>query len=171
MSSGRIANAVAFQIGWFACVLGAAWGYWWAGPLFVAAFALLQLGLLEDRRRESRLILVTLLIGWVFDSVLILFGYYIPKANVFEGWGSSPWLVAMWVNFALTLRHSMSWMRGRYGVGAVMGAIFGPMAYHAGVRLGAMSIPDGPMAMTLLLAAGWAAAIPFLLWFAWRDEV
>lgn len=165
-----VANAVAFQVGWFACVLGAASGNGWIGPLFVGLFVLVQLWISEERWKEVHLLLGTLVVGWSFDTVLIGLGYYSPVSNVFEGWGSSPWLVAMWVNFALTLRHSMRWLKGRYGLGAVMGAVSGPLAYHAGIRLGAMTMLDGPYIMTLLLSIGWAIAVPLLIWLAWRED-
>lgn len=168
--AGRLGNFVGFQIGWFACVLGAAHGYWGLGPVVVALILLIQLSVVSNSASEIRLVLVSLILGYVFDSSLIHMGLFSLNANVLEPWGSSPWMAAMWVNFALTLRHSMSWLRGRYFLGAALGAISGPFAYLAGARLGAMEILTGPLSFGLALGSSWAAAVPLLIWVSWRKE-
>ncbi|MBE0603035.1 MAG: DUF2878 family protein, partial [Deltaproteobacteria bacterium] len=49
-------NIVLFQAAWFASVLGAARGWYWAGPLAVALAAAVCLAQAEDRRKEALLL-------------------------------------------------------------------------------------------------------------------
>jgi hypothetical protein len=168
--ASRLGNFIGFQIGWFACVLGAAHGYWALGPVVVALILIIQLSAVSNPAAEIRLVLLSLILGYFFDSSLIQMGFLSLNANVLAPWGSSPWMAAMWVNFALTLRHSMNWLRGRYLLGAALGAISGPLAYLAGARLGAMEILAGPLSFGLALGSAWAAAIPLLVWVSWRGE-
>jgi len=165
-----LASFAGFQIGWFACVLGAAYGYWTVGPVVVGLIVLLQLTIVPNTAAEMRPILAALILGYLFDSSLIQMGLFSLKSNVLPSWSSSPWMIAMWVNFALTLRHSMSWLRGRYLLGAALGAIAGPLAYFAGARLGAMEILTDPLTFSLALGAAWAAATPLLTWVSWGGE-
>jgi hypothetical protein len=168
--AGWFGNFIGFQIGWFACVLGAAHGYWALGPVVVALILILQLRVVSNPASEIRLVLFSLILGFLFDSSLIQVGFFSLNANVLAPWGSAPWMAAMWANFALTLRHSMSWLRGRYLLGAALGACCGPLAYVAGARLGAMEILAGLLPFGLALGSAWAAAVPLLIWVSWRDE-
>ena len=61
----------------------------------------------------------------------------------------------------------MNWMRGRYVLGGIAGAIFGPAAYRAGTALDAISIEAAPEPW-LMIAGIWALALPLLLWLRER---
>ena len=45
-------NIGSINLGWFTCVLGAANGYNWLGPAFVAVLVMIHLNLIPARRRE-----------------------------------------------------------------------------------------------------------------------
>jgi hypothetical protein len=165
-----IVNFVGFQIGWFACVLGAAYGKPWVGPLVVLFLFLVHLALSGEKPREVALALAAAVIGFAFDSLLIAAGTFFPARDFFPAPLSSLWLVAMWVNFALLLNVSLRWLKGRYFLGAALGFIGGPMAYYAGARLGAIRMPD-PLALKLLiLAVAWGLAVPFLFWISGKKS-
>jgi hypothetical protein len=71
------------------------------------------------------------------------------------------WIVAMWGLFATTLNLSMSWLRGRQWLAALLGAVGGPLAYLAGARLGGLQMPDPVLALAVQ-ALGWAVLLPVL---------
>jgi hypothetical protein len=71
----------------------------------------------------------------------------------------------MWALFATTINVSMAWLKNRWLLASSMGAIFGPLAFIAGERLGAVQFIDRPLAL-LTLAVGWACLMPMLLWLA-----
>jgi hypothetical protein len=71
----------------------------------------------------------------------------------------------MWALFATTINVSMAWLKNRWLLASSMGAIFGPLAFIAGERLGAVQFIDRPLAL-LALAVGWACLMPMLLWLA-----
>jgi hypothetical protein len=59
----------------------------------------------------------------------------------------------------------MSWLKGRFVLAAVLGAIAGPLSYLAGVKLGAAQWGDETQAL-VLLGIIWAIAMPLLFWWA-----
>jgi hypothetical protein len=59
----------------------------------------------------------------------------------------------------------MSWLKGRFVLAAVLGAITGPLSYFAGVELGAAQWGDETQAL-VLLGIIWAIAMPLLFWWA-----
>ena len=73
------------------------------------------------------------------------------------------WIVVLWVLFALTLNHSLSWLKGRVVLAAIFGALGGPLAYVAGEKLMAVTIVE-PNTL-LILAIGWAFITPLLISF------
>lgn len=162
-------NLVAFQAGWFACVLGAAYGYPWAGPLVVALVVTVHLSLSIQPSRELAIILVAAGLGIVFDSALVRTGWLVYENGIVLA-GSAPyWIVAMWMSFATTLNVSLRWLRGRVLAATLFGAAGGPLAYLAGSGMNALEITDYPAALASL-AVVWAVAIPVLVTLAARFD-
>jgi hypothetical protein len=157
----KVANFIAFQAAWFAAVLGAAHGMPWLGVLAVPIALTLHLALSPDWRPELLLALAAAVTGFVFDSALIAGGAFSPIRSVFPAPFSSLWMVMLWVNLATILNVSMGWLRGRYVLAALFGAVGGPMAYYSGAKLGAMTaIP--PVNALLAIGVAWALVFPLL---------
>ena len=160
-------NFIAFQAGWFALVVGAAYGQLWPGMLLAGLAVAIHLALSERPGQEARLIVVALSAGLVCDSLLAASGWlrYASPAP-----GLAPyWILAMWALFATTLNVSMRWLKGRIGLAALMGAVFGPLSYIAGQRLGALEFIDFQAAVPAL-AIAWALAMPLLILAAARFD-
>ena len=137
-------NIASFYLGWFACLLGATHNMPWLGVLVMAALLALHLFLTANRTQELRFILVTGLLGTSLDSLLMLGGLY-TFTNHTLSWLCPIWMTALWMGFASTLNHSMRWLRGRYRLTCLFGAIGGPLSYYAGMGLGALSFVPSTM--------------------------
>jgi len=159
-------NFVLFQLGWFACVLGAAnQKVLWAasGTLAYIAFHVWRS---HSPRLELNLLIKAVLYGVSADTLLI----YLGLLNFGDEWPSpylSPvWMWILWALVASTVNGSLSWLRDRPILGAVLGAICGPMSYEAGIRMGAGSWgSNGELGGFLLTGVIWGLAIP--LFFYW----
>jgi hypothetical protein len=77
-------------------------------------------------------------------------------------------MVMMWPNFAGTLNSSMKWLRGRYRIGAILGAIAGPFSYYGGVQWGSVDLGWGFWPAMIVIGIEWALAMPALLWLSAR---
>jgi hypothetical protein len=162
-------NFVAFQIGWFACVLSAANGLPWLGLLVVSLVIGLHLLLAERPGQEFRLIVLAVLLGLVFDSMLVYSGW-LRYASPDPFAGLAPyWILGMWALFATTLNVSMSWLKNKTIMALLLGAIFGPLSYMAGQRLGALEFGDFRSGMAALVVV-WALAMPLLMIAAVRFD-
>lgn len=166
----RTANFVAFQIGWFACVLGAAYGRPWLGPVVVSMLLAIHIRNVPDRWAAFCLVLVVALIGFVVDSLLGYVGLLLYRDSLLVLWLCPPWLLALWLIFATTLQHSLSWLVGRYGLAALLGAVFGPVSYYAGQQLGALQLGGSVPVTVSILAAVWATLLPLLLLWSGRKD-
>ena len=158
-------NVLAFQVGWFASVLGAARGLPWAGPLVVTL--VLGYNLFQNSRWLPEMLLsaVAALLGLFVDSALIAYGVFSP-VRYWVPFPLSPiWMVFMWVNFATLINVSLKWLHGRYLLAAFFGALGGPAAYYGGAQLGATRHAMG-MEDLLILAVVWCGAVPALFYVA-----
>ena len=158
-----VINFAAFQFGWFATVLGAAGGMPWLGPLAVLAVVAVHLRRARRPAVEAQLLMIALLLGVVLDS-LVLAGGWISYPN--GAWlpGFAPyWIITLWALFATTLNLSLGWMKQRYVLAALFGAVGGPLSYLAGAKLGAMNFVDTAPAI-MALAFAWSLAMPLLVY-------
>ncbi len=158
-----VTNFILFQLCWLANVVGAGVGWAWAGPLVTAVWIAFHLGAVtDDRISEGWLLMGAAAFGYAADSLLVLIGVIEFPAHARLGAPSTLWMVALWVSFAATLRHALRWLAGRYVLGAVLGAIGGPLAYRAGEALDAIVIPDSVPGL-IAVSVEWLIAMPILL--------
>lgn len=165
-----VVNAVAMQAVWFSSVLGAANGWPWLGVLAAALMIGAYLWRTTHRLRLLGLVLVAGLIGLVGETLLMRMEFVRYAENVpFLTWPPA-WLLALWLAFATTLDLSLGFLKGRLGIAAILGAIFGPLAYFGGARLGAMTFGDPLWLSLVVMALFWALAMPVLSEIARRAD-
>jgi len=163
----KILNFALFQAGWFACVLGGAHDM--AMAAVAAAVAVIVINLWWQRETlvcELRLIIVATVIGFSFDTVNLSLDVFSLNGTARFPHLCPVWLAALWAMFGTTLHGSLGWLAGRYWLAAILGAVAGTISYLGGARLGAVTMnPDLAFSVTVL-ACGWAAAMPLLVWLA-----
>ena len=154
---------------WFSCVLGAAHGMPWFGPVVVAAVIVLHLARVSRPAPELKLIGIAAALGLVADSLLLASGWlYYPSGSWIPGLAPY-WIVAMWALFATTLNVSMRWLRASLPLALVFGAVGGPLSYAAGARLGGLEWVSPAWALGAL-AVLWAIATPLLVLLSSRYD-
>lgn len=161
-------NFMLFQVSWFACVLGAAYSLPWLGVLVTLVVVFWHFFQAKHMQPEIILMLTVLVIGGLYDQALLSAGL-IDYVN--HGWSSAVvpvWILALWLAFASILNVSLRWMREKYMLGVIFGAVGGPLAYLGAQKLGAVTI-HGINAL-LALSIGWAVITPILLVLAKRFD-
>jgi len=160
-------NFIAFQIGWFSAVLGAANQMPWLGPLVLLAVLAIHIRLVRRPDLEIGLVVACGILGLVFDSLLVMAGWVSYPSGVFSSVVAPYWIITMWMLFGTTLNLSMRWLHGRLALAAVLGAISGPASYWGGFKLGGIDFVE-PVAALAALSLGWAAVMPLLVTLARR---
>jgi len=164
-----ITNFILFQLGWFSCVLGAANDLPWLGPIVVLLIVIIHLALASILLEEVQLIFITLLIGGIWDSIMVLAGLMIFPSGMFASFLAPYWILALWILFATTLNVSFRWMKNRYLLAACLGGLAGPLAYFAGFKLDAVSMNE-PLVSSLIIGVGWFFIMPLLMWVSMRFD-
>ena len=155
-------NFLLFQLCWFGCVLGAARGLIWLGPILVLIFVPLQIFLLTERHKaELMFVLICGSLGFVLESLLITARVYVPAGE--ETLICPPWMTALWCNFGPLVSISLSWLKGKISLAFVLGALAGPLAWWGGEKLGALTVAPEFIFGYLPLSLVWAVILPTLL--------
>ena len=157
-------NFVLFQVAWFAGILGASNQMSHLG----VAIILLCLGIhfwrlpKQEMKHEALLVARCLALGFVIDSGLIQ-TQLMTYASAGPIGGISPlWMCLLWAALAITLNHSLAWLKKSYWLAAILGGITGPLSYLAGIKLGAGSMPNQSITLTVL-ALIWAIVMPLMV--------
>lgn len=153
-----LANALAYQVVWFLAILlgnpGAA-----AGAVLI--FILLVIS--ECREGDLKMIGLLTLLGLIVDGTLQHVGFFTFKS---PGFPIPFWLLVIWLGLAMTIHHSLAWLKDKLLLAALFGCLGGPAAYWAGTRMGAASF-NWPLATSLLvLAVIWLLIFPAIMLFS-----
>lgn len=144
---GKVLNALAFQVGWLACVLG---GTPWALPtvIMIVTCHLLWLGIPGEWRWLAGFALLSAGV----DGTLTLLG----GLRFTDGSELTPvlplWLWLLWPLFAITIHHSLAWLWSHPWLAMLGGALGGPSSYLGGARLADVEL------------APWAVAVQAVVW-------
>ncbi|MFT7617604.1 MAG: hypothetical protein ACI97A_001243 [Planctomycetota bacterium] len=163
-----VVHFLGFQACWFATILSATDGSPWRGPICIGIFALLHITFISPRRLEVIRLLAAAAFGFVADTLLISAG--ILQFGVGHETLPPAWMVTLWVLFMTTLPVTMPWLRKRYLIGALVGAIAGPVCYFAGAKLGALDIGSSELWSTSLISLEWLIATPVLIYLTERTN-
>ena len=158
----KVINFVLFQIGWFACVLSGAAMQPLIGALVAAAIIAWHVWRAQQPSREIILLLIAMLVGALWDSLLVWQAWLDYPAGMLLPNTAPYWIIIMWALFASTLNLSLRWLKDHLLISVILGAVAGPLAYYAGARLGAVDFVQ-PTAALIALALGWAVFTPLLV--------
>ena len=157
-------NLISVNIGWLACITGAAQGYHWLGMVVVPILFLIHITAIQ--RRKIRKILIVAIastaIGFLLDTTLIIVGAVEPNRWIIPAPFTTVWDLMIWANFSLTLDASLRFLQKRPLVAAFLGAVCAPGTYFAGDRLGALNFSEPVFSSLLWVGAVWLFAMPCL---------
>jgi len=162
MTSRAVLSFAFMQVGWFACVLGAAREYPWLGPAIVLEGLAVHVWAQPRGARVNEVLILAFaaVLGFLVDTALLRGGVMsVAGAAV-----SPAWLVALWPNLgAATARGgSLASLERRPILGVLLGLLGGPLAYDAGVRLGAIGVAGGRLGALAIIGAAWSLVLPAL---------
>lgn len=147
-------------------------GIWFLGVLNgdrggLMALSLLALHLVLSPRPLADIKMMVLFVtaGLLIDSILQMIGVltFSPPSRL-----TPFWLVVIWAGLATLPLHGLRWMQGRHWINVCFGALGGPLAYWAGVRIGSTSFPQSTLFSLGVLAVVWAVFWPLAMHAASR---
>jgi hypothetical protein len=163
LTGSVIINAVLFQITWFACAIGSANNLIWPAVVACAVLAAFQLHPKNRHQTDFKLIAIAIILGLIIDTAWIQLRFmeysdHIPFKEI-----APLWIIVLWIGFAMTINHSLNWLKKHPLLPAITGLVFAPLSYFAGVKLGALAFTGNLTVITLSLGLAWALAMTVLV--------
>ena len=150
MNYPKLLNLAIYQGIWFTAILGRESTEW-----VVFTILAMHVILCEDKRTELKVLFGVSGLGVLVDSMLAHTGVFVfsPSPEILP---IPLWLVGIWMGFAGTLRHSLSYFIDRPRLGMLAAGISAPLSYYAGMRLDAVSFGLGLFETMLLIGLIWS---------------
>ncbi len=156
-------NAMLFNAVWIACVAGSAKQLIWPSVLSVAVLALYQLHPKNRHPNDIKLVVLSIVLGIIVDTLWVQFGYMdFTEKRPFSSLAPA-WIIILWVGFALTVNHSLKWLKANLFLPAITGAIAAPLTYFAGIKIGAVEYTASVTEVSIGLAVAWAISLTILV--------
>ncbi len=165
----RLVNFVVFEGAWFACILGVSHGQPLWGTAAVAAGIAWHVAISARPATELALIGILCAIGLVAESLVVAQGNVAYPAGQPVAWLAPYWMVALWGEFGIALNVTLRWLKRKPWLAALLGAVFGPLSFMGGVRLGGARFVDEPAALVTLVVM-WAVLMPLAMWLSDRFD-
>lgn len=164
-----IFHLICYYLSWFSCILFASYNNPYGGPLVVLLITILQIIFLKNKVSSKILFFSPVLVstGFIIDSILVYYNFIDLKANPFIPL-SSPWMIALWVNFSIIFFDCFYNYFNKYLIWFFLSFFGFPLAYLSGVYFDAAYLPKGDIAY-LILGVTWAFIMP-LICYVFRDK-
>lgn len=156
----QLSVLVGFDLGWFACVVPAAAGAPYVGPIFVLLLAAVVLSMSDNFMGDALLLPIAAVFGYVVDGAMVLAGLFTFPQVAAWGWPVAWWMVALWVNLAVALPLIFKWTGRLPLIAALFGLIGGPLAYWSGALLGAVTVTANFWLTMAVIGVVWAITMP-----------
>lgn len=153
-----IANAVAYQVVWFTAIF---WSN--TGAVFGCIIILILLATSESRTNDLKMIGFLMFLGLLVDGTLQQVGFFTFTS---PGFPIPFWLLVIWIGLAMTIHHSLAWLKDKLLLAVLFGGLGGPLAYWAGTRMGAASFNWSLTISLLVLAITWSLIFPTIMLFS-----
>lgn len=165
------ANFCLYQLGWFACVLGAGMDRSGLGMTCALTLVFVHLWLTRARFRQLAVMAAAGVIGLTIDTLQLWWGVFHFPHGMIVPWLAPLWVGVLWIQFATLLPFSLRWLSRRYWLSAVLGLGGGPLAYYAGEQAGAVEFLSPRFLHFAVLGVVWSVAFPALLWISDRLDM
>lgn len=154
---------VAYYIAWVAGIYCAALGHNSLAVSIVLGITGIQVAwqFTVAKRTQGIFLLIGIftLGGFLIDTLFLRTGLVVFYANPFQTIMSPPWMISLWVSFAVAYYALMEPLWRRYALLGGMSFMAFPLAYLAGIKLGAGEFPYGVYS-SLAYGVVWAFLLP-----------
>ena len=150
----KLLTLIGFKITWMSCIFGEIYISSWCGFLVGLVFLLLFFFYVEKKLKSFSIILIFSVLGYSFDSLLSSSEMY--TINSQDNFLFLPiWFVVLWPSFCTLLIDCFSFLKKKYFFAILLGGIFGPISYYAGLSVSLANVPN--YSVFIIMAIFWSS--------------
>ena len=129
-----------YQITWLMCIFGEIlYKSFFPGLICGLIFLFIVFINTKNKRKFTFIVFSIAIVGYLFDSILVIFKIYNFESSLYFGW-LPIWMLVLWLSFA-TLFDEVFVFLSRYKLISIsLSAVLGPLTYYSGSPLGIINI-------------------------------
>lgn len=160
-------HLIAYYLAWFGCMTFVARGEGWLSALIVIACVLPQLYWQYKIQHHTEGL--WFLMGWMvlistlMDSVLVYGGIIVYAANPFSPYATPPWMVTIWVSFAVILYATLQKLFDHLVILGLLSWVGFAFSFAMGAKMGAAYFPYG-YKTCFLIGSIWMLLLPMMVY-------
>lgn len=155
-------NLALFQASWFSAALLRD-----QSILLMLLLLAVHAYLSPSKRADLCVVAVILPVGLIAESLMISTGLMSYQSS----WSLPVWMILLWCHLAVSLNHSLAWMKNISVIWqAVLASLAGAGSYAAAANLGALQLLHSQVLSLLIIAAIWAILLPVMMILARHIE-
>lgn len=162
----RAFSTAIFYAGWVICLRESSIEHSYYGVLLVLSFIAYYLYTSSCRKADYVLLSLVVLIGPLSDVLYVRLGllqYHSISPYPLSSWLPPLWVFALWGLFGANIQ-LFSWLKRRWWLATLLGALGGPFSYLSVVQLGGASLLT-PLPLAFIAIGGiWALFLPICIW-------
>jgi hypothetical protein len=136
------------------------------GLLLILLIVFYHLYRAVHRKAEIVLLFLVVLIGPFSDFLYKYFGllqYHNPQHSL--SWLPPLWIFFLWGLFSVNIS-LFSWLKKRWILSTLLGAIGGPASYLSAIRLGGATLLTSTPEAIMTIGGMWAVLLPGFIWLS-----
>ena len=149
-----------YQLTWLMCVFGEIlYKSFFPGLICGLIFLLLVFINTQNKRKLIFIVFSISVVGYLFDSILVIFEIYNFESSLYFGW-LPIWMVVLWPSFASLFDEVFVFLSKYKLIALLLSAVLGPLTYYSGSPLGLIDI-NQLLLFFILMTTFWV----FLMFF------
>ena len=149
-----------YQLTWLSCIFGEIF-YSSFFPGLISGFVFVSICFLisNNKKKISTIVFLISIIGYVFDTFLVLFKIYTFQTSFYIG-VLPIWMIVLWPSFAILFDEVLTFLSKYKLLAVLLSSILGPFTYYAGSPLGLINVNNSFLFFTLMIIF-WATLMTF----------
>jgi hypothetical protein len=108
------------------------------------------------------------MVGSFTDTLFIWSGFIVFQSNPFAPYFTSPWMISIWISFAVLMFATLSSLFKHYFILGILSFLGFALAYGFGTKMGAALFPHG-YGTCVLIGITWAIVLPICVYIYQRQ--
>lgn len=171
-----IFHLIFYYAAWVVGIYLAANHYAWWSTAVIMLLVLAQYGwqrfIMHDTKNLYFMIVLLTVVGSIIDTIYLHADLINFESNPFAPYFSPPWMIAIWISFAMIYYALLKSLYHRYFLLGGLSLVGFTLAYYVGAEIGAASFPYGNLS-SVLVGVTWSVALPvcMILYNSWTRKV
>ena len=159
----KIINLIFFYLIWWGCILGIRSNCDYVGPILTLVFIAAHLKMVAELKKELILILCCGFLGLTVENLYLYFNFISYEGYLISKSFMPPlWVVCIWIALAMTINHSMVFLKDRWIITVICGAIFGPACYFAVMKFSIIHFHFSTLESIFILSTVCGISLPLM---------